>query len=316
MLTVEKLTKRYGKKKAVDGMSFELGEGTAVGFVGPNGAGKSTAMNMITGYLEATSGTARLNGKNLRDDPVGYKRLLGYLPEIPPLYLDMTICEYLDFVCEIKLDKGADIAKERNRVMKLTGLSDVCGRLIRNMSKGFKQRIGLAQAIIGTPELIVLDEPTIGLDPSQVVEFRNLLYELKKSHTILLSSHILSEITEICDEIVMINEGKIIAKGSAQELIKKASPAVLKGTLETDASLKTVEEALRHAEGAISVKKTGNTDGVGRYLFEYQNGAEVKRALVDALVSGGFGVYGISGRPINLEDVFMTLTSGKKRKSK
>lgn len=316
MLTVEKLTKRYGKKKAVDGMSFELGEGTAVGFVGPNGAGKSTAMNMITGYLEATSGTARLNGKDLRDDPVGYKRLLGYLPEIPPLYLDMTIREYLDFVCEIKLAKGADIAKERNRVMELTGLSDVSGRLIRNMSKGFKQRIGLAQAIIGTPELIVLDEPTIGLDPSQVVEFRNLLYELKKNHTILLSSHILSEITEICDEIVMINEGKIIAKGSAQELIKKASPAVLKGTLETDASLKTVEEALCHAEGAVSVKKTGSTDGVGKYLFEYQNGAEVKRALVDALVSGGFGVYSVSGRPVNLEDVFMTLTSGKKRKSK
>ena len=314
MLKVENLTKIYGDKRAVDNISFTLPEGRAIGFVGPNGAGKSTTMNMITGYIEATSGKIALDDIDVSEKPIEYKSKIGYLPEIPPLYVDMTIMEYLSFVSSIKLPKGADTETECKRVMKLTGIEQVSGRLIRNMSKGYRQRIGLAQAIIGSPKLIILDEPTIGLDPAQVIEFRNLLYKLKKDHTILLSSHILSEITEICDEILMLNEGRLIASGTAEELLAKATAKSEKGILETNADKKTVEEAVKSIDGMMGIKHLGYSSGsVGRYAYEFQIGKKVNGTIVKNLVERGWNVERIETKTANLEDVFMMLTDNTKK---
>ena len=247
MIEVENLTKKYGSHVAVDNLSFRVERGMIYGFLGPNGAGKSTTMNMMTGYIAATSGTVKINGYDILKNPEQAKKSIGYLPELPPVYPDMTVYEYLRFVAELKKVKKNERQAQIEDVMKQTQIEDVKGRLIKNLSKGYKQRVGLAQAIIGYPEVIILDEPTVGLDPKQIIEIRELIRELAKKHTIILSSHILSEVSAVCDHIMIISKGKLVASDTPEGLM-----TLLKGGRQMKLSVlgeqSKVEELLRSME--------------------------------------------------------------------
>ncbi len=219
MIEIHDLVKRYGKKLALDGISMTVGEGEIVGFLGPNGAGKSTTMNILTGYLSSTSGEVKIDGLDILDDPTEAKKRIGFLPEQPPLYTEMTVGEYLNFVYELKscrLDRRAHL----DEVMQVTRVKDVRDRVIANLSKGYRQRIGIAQALVGNPKIIILDEPTIGLDPKQIIEIRNLIRNLGRNHTVILSTHILSEVQAVCDRIVIINAGRIVADEKAENIAR------------------------------------------------------------------------------------------------
>ena len=218
MIEVKHLTKKYGTHLAVDDLSFTIEKGRIYGFLGPNGAGKSTTMNIMTGYIGASSGEVIINGHNILEEPEKAKKCIGYLPEIPPLYLDMTVSEYLYFAAELKKIPKADRNAQVIKVMELIKLVDMKDRLIKNLSKGYRQRTGLAAAILDFPDIIILDEPTVGLDPKQIIEIRELIRTLAKDHTVILSSHILAEVQEICDDILIISKGKLIAEGSPDEL--------------------------------------------------------------------------------------------------
>ena len=247
MIEVENLTKKYGSHVAVDNLSFRVERGMIYGFLGPNGAGKSTTMNMMTGYIAATSGTVKINGYDILKNPEQAKKSIGYLPELPPVYPDMTVYEYLRFVAELKKVKKNERQAQIEDVMKQTQIEDVKGRLIKNLSKGYKQRVGLAQAIIGYPEVIILDEPTVGLDPKQIIEIRELIRELAKKHTIILSSHILSEVSAVCDHIMIISKGKLVASDTPEGLM-----TLLKGGRQMKLSVlgeqSKVEELLQSME--------------------------------------------------------------------
>ena len=218
MIEVKNLVKDYGGCLAVDHLSFTIRDGEIIGFLGPNGAGKSTTMNIMTGYLGATDGEVLIDGKNILEEPDEARRLIGYLPEIPPLYLDMTVLEYLSFAAELKKIPKKDREEAVSKAMELTMLNDVKGRLIKNLSKGYRQRVGLAQAVLGMPPVIILDEPTVGLDPKQILEIRDLIRDLSEKHTILLSSHIMQEVSAVCNEIIIINEGKMIVKDKPENI--------------------------------------------------------------------------------------------------
>ena len=226
MIEVINLTKRYGDKKAVDNISFKAEDGEVLGFLGPNGAGKSTTMNILTGYISCTDGKALIDGVDILEDPIKAKKQIGYLPELPPLYMDMTVKEYLYFVYDLK----------KCKLPKVSHLKDICGlvkidhvynRIIKNLSKGYRQRVGLAEAIMGYPEVIILDEPTVGLDPKQIIEIRTLIKELKKKHTVILSSHILSEVSAVCDYVLIISHGKLVASDTPENLGKLAEGSIL-----------------------------------------------------------------------------------------
>ena len=253
MIEVENLTKKYGSHVAVDNLSFRVERGMIYGFLGPNGAGKSTTMNMMTGYIAATSGTVKINGYDILKNPEQAKKSIGYLPELPPVYPDMTVYEYLRFVAELKKVKKNERQAQIEDVMKQTQIEDVKGRLIKNLSKGYKQRVGLAQAIIGYPEVIILDEPTVGLDPKQIIEIRELIRELAKKHTIILSSHILSEVSAVCDHIMIISKGRLVASDTPEGLM-----TLLKGGRQMKLSVlgeqSKVEELLQSMESV----KEGN----------------------------------------------------------
>ena len=280
MIEVENLTKKYGSQVAVDNLSFRVERGMIYGFLGPNGAGKSTTMNMMTGYIAATSGTVKINGYDILKNPEQAKKSIGYLPELPPVYPDMTVYEYLRFVAELKKVKKNERQAQIEDVMKQTQIEDVKGRLIKNLSKGYKQRVGLAQAIIGYPEVIILDEPTVGLDPKQIIEIRELIRELAKKHTIILSSHILSEVSAVCDHIMIISKGKLVASDTPEGLM-----TLLKGGRQMKLSVlgeqSKVEELLQsmesvkdfsmqppRAEGMVSVNiRTEDTEDIRVELF-------------------------------------------------
>ena len=220
MIEINGLTKRYGKKTVLDHISFRVEKGEILGFLGPNGAGKTTTMNILTGYLSSSEGTVTVDGFDILEQPFEVKRRIGYLPEQPPLYFDMTVTEYLSFVFDLKKAEG-NKQEQIDRILKMVYIDDVKGRLIKNLSKGYKQRVGLAQALVGDPEVLVLDEPTVGLDPKQIIEIRNLIGELGKSHTIILSSHILPEISAICERVIILNKGKIVATDTPDMLSKR-----------------------------------------------------------------------------------------------
>lgn len=218
MIQVTNLVKQYGNKTALQGINFTVEKGQILGLLGPNGAGKSTTMNIMTGYLSATSGEVKIDGYDILTEPMKAKKLIGYLPEIPPLYLDMKVREYLNFVAQLKKVKKKEQKAQVEEVIRMTELGEYENRLIKFLSKGYKQRVGLAQALLGSPELLILDEPTVGLDPKQIINMRELIKELAKTHTIILSSHILSEISAVCDSVIIIDRGKVIAQGTAEEL--------------------------------------------------------------------------------------------------
>lgn len=306
MITVEHLIKRYGNYYALNDVSFEIGDGEIVGLLGPNGAGKSTTMNILTGYLAPTTGDITIDGVRLSDDPAGIRRLIGYLPEMPPVYPDMTVDEYLNFVYDLK---GCKLPREEHldEICSVVRLGDVRHRLIRNLSKGYRQRVGIAQALIGDPKVIIFDEPTVGLDPKQILEVRNLIRSLGGKHTVILSTHILAEVQAVCEKIVIIHRGSIIACEKTDELSRVMEDNAHYRYAVCGAQ-KDVLAALRSVRGVRAAEPTGERDGdAGVYLTEISGGFETRRAIAGALADRGFLTVGVREAGDDLESVFIRL---------
>ena len=308
MIEVENLTKKYGSQVAVDNLSFRVERGMIYGFLGPNGAGKSTTMNMMTGYIAATSGTVKINGYDILKNPEQAKKSIGYLPELPPVYPDMTVYEYLRFVAELKKVKKNERQAQIEDVMKQTQIEDVKGRLIKNLSKGYKQRVGLAQAIIGYPEVIILDEPTVGLDPKQIIEIRELIRELAKKHTIILSSHILSEVIAVCDHIMIISKGKLVASDTPEGLM-----TLLKGGRQMKLSVlgeqSKVEELLQSMESVKDFSmQPPRAEGMVSVNIRTEDTEDIRVELFHRLAAADMPIMELSLSEKSLEDVFLELT--------
>ena len=307
MIEVRNLVKRYGDRCAVDHLSFTVETGQVYGFLGPNGAGKSTTMNMMTGYLAPSEGTILVDGHNLNDDSMEAKRRIGYLPEHPPLYTDMTVEEYLDFAAELKKVPKEERAAQIEQVMEMTFLTDSRSRLIRNLSKGYRQRVGLAQALIGFPEILILDEPTVGLDPKQIIEIRALIRQLAQKHTIIISSHILSEIQEVCDHILIIHHGKKMANGTPEELERElAGPAAL--GLIIKGGKGAAARALENLPGVVSVS-VNDCDEAGcvRVVLEYEG--DVRESVFRACAEKKLPILEMGRSSLTLEEIFLKLTA-------
>lgn len=304
MIEVKNLTKRYGGVKAVDDISFTAESGEVVGLLGPNGAGKSTTMNIITGYLGATSGTVLIDGIDILENPKGAKAKIGYLPEIPPLYQDMTVRRYLEFIFDLKkvrMPKKDHISE----VMEIVKITDVSDRVIKNLSKGYRQRVGLAGALMGNPPVLILDEPTVGLDPKQIIDIRKLIKSLGKKHTIIFSSHVLSEVSAVCDRIVMINNGRIVADAKTDKLSETVSGGSVL-ILEADGSASAVSDAVSSVEGVKRVTKTSGQT----YTIEYESGKDVRRGIFNALSKANCPILMMRPGGLTLEESFLKLTEG------
>lgn len=308
MIEVTNVTKRYGTHTAVDDVSFRVEAGEVVGFLGPNGAGKSTTMNIITGFLSATDGAVTVDGIDVLEDPIGAKRTLGYLPELPPLYVDMTVRDYLRFVARVKgVDRGErDDANEQ--IMRSVGIEHVADRLIRNLSKGYRQRVGLGQALVGNPKALILDEPTIGLDPHQIIEMRDLVRTLGEQRTVILSSHILPEVSAVCERIIIISHGKIVASDTAENLGK-----ALAGTGRLSVRIKGTADAAQAALGKVngveSVRLTGQSEATGTVDLEVDTGqADPREAIFYALAKAKLPLFGMRSLEVTLEEIFLQLT--------
>lgn len=307
MIKVTGLYKSYGKHLAVKNVSFQIDDGEIVGFLGPNGAGKSTIMNILTGYLSMTQGSAEVDGYSVLDDPAEIRKRIGYLPEQPPLYMDMTVKEYLSFVYDLKKVK---FPKEPhlNEICRLVKLEEVYGRLIRNLSKGYKQRVGIAQALVGNPKVLILDEPTVGLDPKQIIEIRNLITFLGKNHTVILSSHILSEIQAVCERVLIINNGEIVADDTKDNLTNKLS--------EDKSVIVRVEGAQKEAVKALSaIKDVKSVTPLGKkelraadYLVEPVGDADIRKDIFLALSSAHMPILSMGSNELSLEQIFLRLT--------
>jgi ABC-2 type transport system ATP-binding protein len=309
MIEVKNLTKQYGIKKAVDDISFTVNDGEILGFLGPNGAGKSTTMNMLTGYISSTSGQALINGVDILDDPMKAKKDIGYLPELPPLYLDMTVKEYLNFVYDLKKCKLPRKAHLED-VCGLVKITDVYDRIIRNLSKGYRQRVGLAQALIGNPPILILDEPTVGLDPKQIIEIRTLIKKLGKKHTVILSSHILSEIQAVCDHVVIINKGKIAADDTTENLTHNISTDT-RLIARIDGSRDEILKVIKSIPGVISVLADMEREpGIYDYEIEVKEGCDIRRELFKRIVARNWVILGLKSMEMSLEDIFLKITMG------
>ncbi len=306
MIKIEHLVKNYGTNCAVDDVSFEVEAGEIVGFLGPNGAGKSTTMNILTGYLSSTSGSASVAGIDILNDPIGAKRLIGYLPEQPPLYPDMTVEEYLNFIYDLKsckLDRREHIAE----VCETVKIGDVYKKVIRTLSKGYRQRVGIAQALIGRPKVIIFDEPTVGLDPKQIIEIRNLIRGLGKEHTVILSTHILQEVQAVCDRIVIINKGKIVANEKTENIahvvennrrfnVKIAGPQ------------REVLATLKELQGISYAEALAERDGDAyTYMIESEAGVDIRKKLFYRLAERGWPMIGMESLGMSLEDIFISV---------
>lgn len=310
MIEVKNLTKRYGDHVAVDHISFTIEKGKIYGFLGPNGAGKSTTMNMITGYLAATEGQVLINGHDIFEEPEEAKKCIGYLPELPPVYMDMTPKEYLEFVAELKGIPKKDRDQMIIDVVELTKIKDVAHRLIKNLSKGYRQRVGLAQAILGYPEVIILDEPTVGLDPKQIIEIRDLIKTLGKKHTVILSSHILPEVSAVCDEVLIIAHGKLLAEdtpdnlekfvtgANSMELRVKAPDYKVKSILKKVKGIRKMETHAAAEEGCTDVVVTSSMD------------VDVREKIFYAFSDAKTPILSMSSTNMSLEDVFLKVTEG------
>ena len=314
MIEVEHLTKRYGAHTAVDDISFTVEDGCIYGLLGPNGAGKSTTMNILTGYLSATAGTVKVAGHDIAEEPLEAKRAIGYLPEQPPLYPEMTVREYLLFVAELKgVKHKKDRAAMAETAMGRTGLQPVQNRLIRNLSKGYRQRVGIAAALLGEPKVIILDEPTVGLDPAQVIEIRSLIHDLGRTHTVILSSHILSEVQTVCDRVLIISAGKLVAQGTPEEL---AGQLAARGTLSATAkgSREEVLAAAGQVEGLTGLHITAEKGGEVSFTAVCEGGSDLRGELSLALAKAGCPVLSLSTDSMSLEDVFLQLTESNDQK--
>ena len=305
MIEINNLVKKYGDHVAVDDLSLTVEPGKIYGFLGPNGAGKSTTMNIITGYLGATSGEVKINGHDIFKEPEEAKKCIGYLPEIPPLYVDMTVREYLDFVAELKKLEKSLRKRYVEEAMETTGITDVANRMIRNLSKGYRQRVGFAQAILGYPEIIILDEPTVGLDPKQIIEIRELIKKLGEKHTVILSSHILTEISAVCDHVFIISKGKLVASDATENLVSLMSGAQeIEVTVRTDVANAQKELA---AISEISKVEVKNEDA-GELVVYAKKGADVREDVFRILAEKNFAVLEMHTIEKSLEDVFLEIT--------
>lgn len=305
MIEINNLVKKYGDHVAVDDLSLMVEPGKIYGFLGPNGAGKSTTMNIITGYLGATSGEVKINGHDIFKEPEEAKKCIGYLPEIPPLYVDMTVREYLDFVAELKKLEKSLRKRYVEEAMETTGITDVANHMIRNLSKGYRQRVGFAQAILGYPEIIILDEPTVGLDPKQIIEIRELIRKLGEKHTVILSSHILTEISAVCDHVFIISKGKLVASDATENLVSLMSGAQeIEVTVRTDASEAQKELASITEVSKVEVKN----EDAGELIVYAKKGADVRESVFRALAEKHFAVLEMHTIEKSLEDVFLEIT--------
>lgn len=312
MIKIENVTKRFGQHVAVDNINFSVNEGEVVGFLGPNGAGKSTTMNIITGYISATEGTVKVDGYDILESPEEVKKRIGYLPEFPPLYVDMTVKEYLDFVYDIKKADIKSKKQDMEKILELVQITDVYNRLIKNLSKGYKQRVGLAQALIGNPPVLILDEPTVGLDPKQIIEIRNLIKRLGKKHTIILSSHILPEVSAVCERLVIIDKGKIVASDTPDNLSKRLGDSS-KMSIRIAASEKQAIKVLRDVAGIKYVEAQGikEPDTIDVWV-EAEKDIDVRRPLFHALSRAGYPILQMKSMDLTLEEIFLQVTTEEK----
>lgn len=307
MIEVRNLVKKYGNHLAVDHLDFTIEDGRIYGFLGPNGAGKSTTMNIMTGYLGATEGEVLINGHDILKEPEEAKKHIGYLPELPPLYTDMTVREYLEFAAELKKIPGKKREDSVTEVEKLVKIKDVENRLIKNLSKGYRQRVGLAQAVLGFPEIIILDEPTVGLDPKQIIEIRELIRQLSKGHTVILSSHILAEVREVCDHILIISKGKLVASDSPENLEKMLGDADTI-EIETRAPRARIREVLKNVPGIEQITCEAGKDGVTFARIRERRGEDMREEVFRVFAENKLTLLTLRTAHVSLEDVFMELT--------
>ena len=310
MIEVKNLSKHYGDQIAVNNISFTANDGEILGFLGPNGAGKSTTMNMLTGYISSTDGQALINGIDILEEPMKAKKEIGYLPELPPLYPDMTVKEYLRFVYDLKkckLPRNTHLAD----ICKLVKIENVYNRIIKHLSKGYRQRVGLAQALVGNPKVLILDEPTVGLDPSQIIEIRTLIKKLGKNHTVILSSHILSEVQQVCDRIVVIDHGNIVADDT-EENLSKALSQEHRLIVQIDGPRNEVMKMLEGISGVKKLDRLKSYSGdIADYLVETDEKSDVRRELFEKISSNGWCMLGLKTQELSLEDIFLKLTMGE-----
>lgn len=312
MIEIQNLTKRYGQTKAVNDLSFTVEKGEILGFLGPNGAGKSTTMNIISGYISSSEGTVKVCGYDIMENPKEVKKRIGYLPELPPLYMDLTVQEYLNFVSELKMVEVSKKKGQISDIMETVKITDVGHRLIKNLSKGYKQRVGLAQALLGNPEVLILDEPTVGLDPKQIIEIRKLIKDLGKQHTIILSSHILPEVSAVCERVVIINKGRIVAVDTPENLSKGFSSAsrfsiviegpknLIEANVKSISGVKSVETHLEKGKDAFE------------YIVEADKDIDVRRPIFFAMAKAGYPIMELKSMGMTLEDIFLQLTTTEK----
>lgn len=313
MIEIKNLTKYYGDKLALRNVSFEVREKELLGLLGPNGAGKTTLMNIITGFLASTAGSVSIDGHDILEDPKQAKRLIGYLPENPPLYPDMTVREYLKFICELKGVPRSNHPKQIAEVLSQVKIYDVANRVIRNLSKGYKQRVGFAQALIGKPEILILDEPTIGLDPKQIIEIRNLIRTLKKDHTIILSSHVLAEIQSVCDRVVIIYDGKPVAIDTPLALSKKMSGSS-RLSLTVGSVSELIVDVLRGINGISRISKLREENGLLQFDVFADPGVDIRRDVFEAMAGNDWPILEMRMNELTLEDIYLSVTAGAEQK--
>ena len=310
MIEVKNVTKKYGKAVAVDGISFEIKEGEIVGLLGPNGAGKSTTMNMLTGFIEQTEGEIIVDGYNMLKKPKKAKREIGYMPEGVPLYMDLTVKEFVTYMAEIKKVNKKERKEKVEKIIEQTGLKDVEKKLVKNLSRGYKQRVSMAGALVGEPKILILDEPTVGLDPKQITEIRNLIKDLGKTHTIILSSHILSEVSQICNKVIIINKGKIVAVDTPENLENKVSNNnMIYVTVEDkDNKIESVKEKVQGIEKIELIKN--NEDGTKEYVIETAKDTDIRKEIFAELAKDNITIFEMKKADSTLEDAFMKLIEG------
>ncbi len=316
MIEIRNLVKYYGDILAVSDVTFTVEKGEILGFLGPNGAGKTTTMNILTGFLSATSGSVSINGFDILDEPQKAKESIGYLPEHPPLYLDMTVIEFLRFVADLKSVAKDDQIKQLAEIMKLVKITDVANRLIKNLSKGYRQRVGIAQALIGQPEVLVLDEPTVGLDPKQIIEIRNLIKELGKNHTVILSSHILSEVQAVCERVVIINKGEIVAVDTPETLSRNITKSS-KVQLAVEGPSRDVLQKLRMVPGITraDIFQEKESD-INIYEIENDPDEDVRRQIFFEMARNSWPIIEMKSMDPTLEDIFLQVTGTSQSRRK
>ena len=316
MIEITNVTKKYGNFTAVDDISFTIQNGEIIGFLGPNGAGKSTTMNMITGYIEPTEGTITVNGYDIQKKPQKAKKQIGYMPEGVPLYQDLTVKEFVTYMAELKkVDKKVK-KEEVEKALTETGIKDVENKLIRNLSRGYKQRVSMAGALVGSPDVLILDEPTVGLDPKQITEIRSLIKELGKEHTVILSSHILSEVSQLCERVIIINKGKIVAIDTPENLEKATQEKniILVTVEDKQNKMKEINTLIPEIAKCEEVKDNG--DGTKQYMIEAKENADLRKQLFEVLPKNDITIFELKKAETSLEDAFITLINKSSEKAK